>query len=80
MSPGTTISPEASTTLLDLFLLMGDNYVGDNDLGSQCHKKRVNFERLMREHGKQEKLNVFYEALAKINLGRTISIYATPLK
>jgi len=63
---------------LDLFLLLGDNYVGDNELGSQCHKKRVNFERLMREHGKQEKLNAFYEALAKINLGRTISIYVTP--
>jgi hypothetical protein len=32
----------------------------------------------MRKHGKEEKLNAFYDALAEINLGRTISIYATP--
>jgi len=63
---------------LDLFLLLGDNYVEDGVLGSQCHKKRVNFERLMRKHGKEEKLDAFYDALAEINLGRTISIYATP--
>ena len=56
---------------MDLFLLLGDNYVEDGVLGSQCHKKRVNFERLMRKHGKEEKLNAFYDALAEINLGRT---------
>jgi len=64
---------------LDLFLLFGDNYVGNPELGRECHNKRVNFERLMIKHNKKEKLNAFYESLAELNLGRSISIYATPI-
>jgi 2-polyprenyl-3-methyl-5-hydroxy-6-metoxy-1,4-benzoquinol methylase len=64
---------------LDMFLLFGDKYVGNPELGKECHNKRVNFERLMVKHNKKEKLNAFYESLAELNLGRSISIYATPI-
>lgn len=64
---------------LDLFLLFGDQYVGNRLLGRECHNKRVNFEKLMHKHGKAEKLKAFYKALADLNLGRSVSVYATPL-
>ncbi|MFM2393546.1 MAG: hypothetical protein RLZZ546_1528 [Bacteroidota bacterium] len=64
---------------LDMFLLFGDVYVGNSELGRSCHNKRVNFEQLMRKHGKGDKLREFYTSLAKLNLGRSISIYATPI-
>lgn len=63
---------------LDMFLLFGDQYVGNSDLGSQCHEKRVNFERLMMKHGKVDKLKQLYKSFAELNLGRSISVYATP--
>lgn len=64
---------------IDLFLLFGDQYIGNPELGRACHNKRVKFEELMVKHGKEEKLNAFYDALAKLNLGRAISVYATPI-
>lgn len=29
---------------MELFLLMGDDYVGNKEIGNKCHQKRVNFE------------------------------------
>ena len=64
---------------LDMFLLFGDQYVGNPKLGRECHNKRVKFEQLMEKHGKVEKLKKFYNALSELNLGRSISVYATPV-
>jgi SAM-dependent methyltransferase len=61
---------------LDMFLLFGDQYIGNPDLGRACHNKRVNFEHLMIKHGESDKLKAFYKSLADIDLGRTITIYA----
>lgn len=63
---------------MELFLLMGDVYVGDGDLGKICHNKRQNFEQLMNKHGKKEKLDKLYESLAELGLGRQVIIYAFP--
>lgn len=63
---------------LDIFLLFGDQYIGNPELGRECHNKRVRFEHLMEKHGKGEKLKSFYDALSGLNLGRSISVYATP--
>lgn len=63
---------------LDMFLLFGDQYIGNPELGRSCHNKRVSFEMLMEKHGKAEKLRKFNDALAELNLGRMVSIYATP--
>ncbi|MBI4685901.1 MAG: class I SAM-dependent methyltransferase [Nitrospirae bacterium] len=62
---------------MEIFLLMGDIYVGNGDIGNACHNKRVMFEHLMKKHGKSDKLSRFYHALAELDLGRQITIYAT---
>jgi 2-polyprenyl-3-methyl-5-hydroxy-6-metoxy-1,4-benzoquinol methylase len=65
---------------LELFMVMGDIYVGNEDLGRQCHLKRVEFEKMMRKHGKTEKLYKLYSALADLNLGRQIVAFARAAK
>ena len=66
--------------VIELFLLFGDVYVKDGELGKKCHNKRVQFENLLRKHNKQDKLSAFYKALADLELGRDIIIYAKPKK
>lgn len=61
---------------LELFLLMGDVYVGNGELGRECHAKRMHFEYLMRKHGKEKKLQAFYKMLAELNLGRQVLLIA----
>ncbi|MAA96315.1 MULTISPECIES: class I SAM-dependent methyltransferase [unclassified Arsukibacterium] len=61
---------------LELFLLMGDNYVNDRDIGKACHAKRVQFELNLRQLGEDDTILQFYRALADANLGRQITCYA----
>ena len=63
---------------LEMFLLMGDRYVGNPELGRQCHNKRVAFERAMRNHGGKDKLRKLYETFARLDLGRQVVVYAVP--
>ena len=56
-----------------MFLLFGDNYVKDGQLGKECHK-RVAFENNLRKVGKTDVLRNFYHSLAKLNLGRQIMV------
>ena len=61
---------------MEIFLLMGDVYVGNQELGKKCHNRRVEFEKVMRKHNKLDKLQQFYEALADLDLGRTSLVFA----
>jgi len=61
---------------IEMFLLFNDNYVLNRNLGKKCHKKRIFFEKNLIKFGKENVLNKFYQALAKLNLGRQVSIYA----
>lgn len=61
---------------LEMFLLFGDCYVGDSKLGRECHLKRVAFEENLRRVGQEAKLRDFYQALARLDLGRQVKIYA----
>ena len=63
---------------LEIFLLFGDVYVHNPHLGKTCHEKRVRFEHLMKKHGKSEKLDIFYQMLATLDLGRQVVVYAAP--
>lgn len=60
---------------LELFLLLGFNYVGNQEVGSDVHQRRNNFERLMMRHGKKQQLINFYSALAELDLGRQVTAY-----
>lgn len=73
------VDSEASFPL-EMFMLMGEVYVGNPDLGKRCHLRRVQFEQLMKKYGKEEKLVKFYQALAEFDLGRQVIVYASPDK
>lgn len=62
---------------LEIFLVMGDKYVGDAKLGRSCHERRMAFEMNLRALGMADQLHKFYEALAQIDLGRQVIVYAT---
>lgn len=72
---GFCVKGSESSFPLELFLLMGDIYVGNPELGRQCHDRRVAFERVMRKH-KPEKLKNLYRALAQLGLGRQVVVYS----
>jgi SAM-dependent methyltransferase len=65
-----------ATFPIDLFLLMGDNYVGHDILGRQCHQKRMQFEKNLRAAGQTQLKRGLYAALAKLGLGREAVVYA----
>lgn len=57
---------------MELFLLMGDNYVGNPDIGKSCHARRVQFD-LSISTDLRRKL---YSALASVGVGRDCLIFA----
>lgn len=73
---GLRVADAEASFPLEMFLLFGRNYVADGALGRACHKERVAFEANLRKQGKLEKLRKFYRALAKLDLGRQIIVYA----
>ncbi|MEN6325468.1 MAG: class I SAM-dependent methyltransferase [Syntrophomonas sp.] len=67
---------QEATFPIDIFLLMGDNYIGNDELGRQCHKKRkqleLNVDRADQSLVKRE----IYRILADIGIGREIFFIA----
>jgi SAM-dependent methyltransferase len=59
-----------ATFPIEMFLLMGDNYLGDGALGRQCHHKRIRFEQNLAAAGMGSVKRQLYEALARCGLGR----------
>ena len=57
---------------MELFLLMGDDYIGDGNIGSKCHQKRMNFEMALPD-GLRRKI---YQNLASLGIGRNYIVYA----
>lgn len=65
---------------IDFFLLMGDNYVGNDEIGKAAHTRRKHFENSFRSADSIDLLNKLYEALAQINLGRELVVFAKRAK
>jgi SAM-dependent methyltransferase len=53
---------------MEMFLLFGDNYVTNRELGAACHKKRVSFETSIPTALRQQ----MYRAFAQVGIGRNI--------
>jgi SAM-dependent methyltransferase len=68
-----------ATFPIDMFLLMGKNYVGNDSLGRECHLQRKTFELNLARSGNGELARTFYSKLAEIGLGREIVIFAKKL-
>ena len=67
---------QQSTFPLELFLLMGDDYLKNEKIGKKIHQKRINLEmNLMAEKNGRIKKEL-YEKFAEIGIGRTSIIYA----
>lgn len=73
---GYEVAHQETTFPMELFVLMGDDYVGNGELGKQMHKKRVQFEKALVTAGKNHVKREFYQSLAKLGLGRTIIMLA----
>jgi len=77
---GYEVQVKESSFPMEMFLLFGEIYVGDNQIGGKCHEKRKNFEERLIKNGHEETLYKFYQNLAELELGRQITVYATPKK
>lgn len=57
---------------MELFLLMGEDYVSSKETGSECHKKRKRFERSIPYFFRRR----FYDKMAELKIGRNILVFA----
>jgi SAM-dependent methyltransferase len=73
---GFDVVHKEATFPIDMFLLMGDNYIGNDELGRACHTKRMNFEKAMNQSGLSNVLADLYSAFARQGVGREIVMYA----
>jgi SAM-dependent methyltransferase len=73
---GFEVIHQESTFPIDVFLLMGDNYLGNDSLGRTCHTRRMNFENALIQSGKGELLAALYAGFASQNIGREIVMFA----
>lgn len=66
----------SSTFPIDMFLLMGQNYIGNDALGRQVHKMRMNFEKNLVDSGRSDLLNQLHASLSHLGLGREVVLIA----
>ncbi len=59
---------------IDMFLLMGENYVGNDALGRACHARRKTFELALARAGKSELKHEMYRRLAEVGVGRDVYV------
>jgi len=63
-----------ATFPIDMFLLMGENYVGNDALGRQCHARRKELECNLAKANMNDLKRELYRALASIGVGREAQI------
>lgn len=60
---------------MELFLLFGEDYIKQPEIGTQSHLKRTNFDTILRKYDNELKRK-FYQSLANIGIGRDVILYA----
>jgi SAM-dependent methyltransferase len=73
---GFAVLEQQATFPIDLFLLMGDNYIGNDEVGRACHKKRMQLERALLDSGQGAVLAGLQTAFASQGLGREVVLFA----
>jgi len=73
---GFKIIIKESTFPLELFLLMGQDYVKNPKVGKKVHLERIQFEKNFEKRKEGHIKRKIYQNLAEIGLGRTAIIYA----
>lgn len=64
---------------MEMFALLGDNYIDNDTLGRACHKRRVGFDLALARTARGEARRQFYGALAAGGFGREVIIIAEKL-
>jgi 2-polyprenyl-3-methyl-5-hydroxy-6-metoxy-1,4-benzoquinol methylase len=67
-----------ATFPMEFFLMMGENYIGNDELGKEAQRKRVSFEQALLKSQDKNLKNKIYESFANIGIGRTIEIIGLP--
>ncbi|HVZ91911.1 MAG TPA: class I SAM-dependent methyltransferase [Rhizomicrobium sp.] len=73
---GFVVRERATSFPMELFLIMGENYVDDPALGRACHAKRKKFDQALDAAGLKTARRAFYKALAEAGMGREAMIIA----
>jgi SAM-dependent methyltransferase len=73
---GLEVVREDTNFPMEVFLLMGDHYVGCEDVGRACHRRRMALEQRLVAAGRDDLRRRFYAALARAGLGREAIVYA----
>ena len=60
---------------IDLFLLMGKPYIGNDTLGRECHGMRMAFETAMRQSGQAALMQQLYQGFLAQGLGRELVFF-----
>jgi hypothetical protein len=60
---------------MDFFLLMGDNYVGNDSLGRASHSRRKSLDIMLNEPELKDFKKEMYSLMAKHGIGREMVIY-----
>ena len=69
---GFTIAHRTTSFPIDLFLLMGVQYVDNAKLGRECHFKRVNLEMTFEKANEEAAKRSWYESMAELGIGREV--------
>ena len=69
-----------STFPIDMFLMMGKNYVGHDEIGREMHSLRKTFDENLFVSGAFDLRSKLYRAFADLGLGREIVLYARKIK
>ncbi|NWH08248.1 MAG: class I SAM-dependent methyltransferase [Alphaproteobacteria bacterium] len=67
---------ETTSFPMEMFILMGENYIGNDETGRACHARRMRFDLTLEQAGLGEVRRRFYRALASVGLGRDACIIA----
>jgi SAM-dependent methyltransferase len=77
---GFEVLHQEATFPVDMFLLMGEKYISNDEIGRACHIKRMNFEKSILQSGGGNMIEGLYSSLANLGLGREIVIIARTAK
>lgn len=65
---------------IEMFLLFGEDYISNPQLGRDAHEKRMKFEMALAKTGRTAALRDFYTCLGQAGLGRILTAFAVKSK
>ena len=73
---GFKVAERTTSFPLEMFLMMGEDYIGKDAAGRACHAKRKRFDLALEAAGLSETRRDFYRALASAGIGREAVLVA----